>query len=152
MLRKLATVAAAMAIVGAGSVGVANAATPEHFPHIPHVPHIGGGLLGGLGLGGLLGGGFHHGGHFGGGNFGGRFGGTFWQRDGVILPYSQLGSSCGCSVSDPVSLGYTEVVQPAQIEVVPVGAVATGDGSCETLTSVDFSRPGWNRGVRFFRR
>lgn len=173
MLRKSLTVVAVMAAVAAGSVGVANASTPVAktdglstctATNLTNCIGTGTGLLGGLGLGGLLGlggndpGDHHH--HFPGGNFGGRFGGgfgnrfggTFWQNPGgVILPYSSIASSCGCSGS-PVGFGYTQVLQPAQVEVVPVGAVATGDGSCLPLSSVDWNRPGWNRGVRFFRR
>lgn len=177
MLRKTLTVVAAMAVLGGGSVGMAYADTPvvKTAVTVPALPiidhdhhHNDGGLLGGvlgtggLGLNGLLnsttiirGDNHHRGGHFPGGRFGGRFGGnfggTFWQRGGVILPYSQVASSCGCSGS-PVGFGYTEVLQPQQVEVVPVGAVATGDGSCQTLSSVDWNRPGFNRGVRFFRR
>lgn len=171
MLRKSLTVVAVMAAIGAGSVGVANAATPapsvvcvpgvgvgdcDHDGH-GHFGHgfggLGGGFLGGgLGLGGLLGGNtFINSNHFRGGNFGDRFRGTFWNRGGVILPYSQVVSSCGCS-GDPVSLGYSQVLNPQQVLVVPVGAVATGDGSCETLSSVNFGQDRFRRGVRFFRR
>jgi hypothetical protein len=173
MLRKTLTIVAAMAAIGAGTVGVANAATPAPTTacNIPGglVPgctpgagalglHPGGGAFAGIpglghgGLGGVLGlGGRDRGGRFGFGHgFGGNFGGTFWQRDNVILPYSQIVSSCGCSGS-PVSLGYTEVVDPQQVLVVPEGAVVTGDGSCQTLTSVNWGLPGWNRGVRVFR-
>jgi hypothetical protein len=114
-------------------------------------------------------GGDHRGDHFRGGNFGGfrggnfgggfgsfrggNFGGTFWQRGGTIFPYSQVASSCGCS-GDPVSLGYTLVQEPQLVQVteIPVGAVATGDGSCQTLTSVNWGLPGFRRGARFFRR
>lgn len=169
MLRKTLTIVAAMAAIGAGTVGVANAATPAPTKLATctatlSVDCIGTGThlpgLGGLGLGGLFGGGHGHpgfpGGNFGhgfgggfGNGFGGNFGGTFWQRDGVILPYNQVVSSCGCSGS-PVSLGYTEVVDPQQVLVVPEGAVVTGDGSCQSLTSVNWGLPGWGRGVRLF--
>jgi hypothetical protein len=176
MLRKTLTVVAAMAAIGAGTVGVANASTPApvafktvqcNSAGLPaactpgagaQLLHGVGGPLAGLAGGnhGLLGGAFglggrDRGGRFGFGNgFGGNFGGTFWQRDGVILPYSQVVSSCGCSGS-PVSFGYTEVVDPQQVLVVPEGAVVTGDGSCQSLTSVNWGLPGWNRGVRIFR-
>jgi len=163
MLRKSLTVVAVMAAIGAGSVGVANAATPAPT-QVPSVcgtvalpvvctpspgNHHGGHFPGGN-LGGFRGGNF-------GGNFGGsfrgidRFRGSFWNRGGVILPYDQVVSSCGCS-GDPVSLGYTQVLNPQQVLVVPVGAVATGDGSCETLSSVNFGQDRFRRGVRFFRR
>jgi hypothetical protein len=175
MLRKSLTVVAAMAAIGAGTVGVANAATPaptafktgQCAPVVVAgcVPgagaiklHGAGGPLAGLAggnhglLGGVLGlGGRDRGGRFGGGLRGGNFGGTFWQRGGVVYPYSQVVSSCGCS-GDPVSLGYTEFVQPAQqVLVVPEGFAATGDGSCVSLSDVNWGLPQYRRGVRLFR-
>lgn len=164
MLRKTLTVLAVMAAVGAGTAGVANASTPAPSalcvpgapvagctPHGGHHDGFGFGLGRGLGFndGGLLGTGLLRGGDF---NRGGRWGhyqGSFWNRGGVILPYSQVVSSCGCA--DPASLGYTLVENPATVMVVPVGAVATGDGSC-ALSSVNFGLDRYRHGVRFFRR
>lgn len=179
MLRKSLTVVAAMAAIGAGTVGVANAATPAPtaFKTTQCAPvvvadcvpgagaiklHGAGGPLAGLAggnhglLGGVLGlGGRDRGGRFGGrfgGGFGGNFGGTFWNRGGVIYPYSQVVSSCGCSgVVDPTTLGYTEFVQPTQqVLVIPEGFAATGDGSCVSLSDVNWGLPQYRRGVRLF--
>jgi hypothetical protein len=168
MLRKCLTSVAVMAAVFAGTAGVANASTPAPATFktsacIPGAPVAGctpgdhrgdhrggrggflggrGGLLGGFGLGGFLG-----------GNrtiINNEYANTFWQRDGVILPYAQAASSCGCSGA-PV--GWTQVVDPAAVEVVPFyGAPVTGDGSCVSLTSVNWGLPGWNRGVRLYHR
>lgn len=178
MLRKTLTVLAVMAAVGAGTAGVANASTP--VVPVPPVGGVDG-VVGGVGnsVGGLLGGVNVLGGNiavgdqfhgsdrlrgidrFRGGNFGGFYGSdfyggrynhyrnTFWNRGGVILPYSQVVSSCGCG--DPASLGYQLVENPQTVMVVPVGAVATGDGSC-SLSSVNFGLDRYRHGVRFFRR
>lgn len=170
MLRKTLSAVAAVAAVaamGVGTAGVANASpvlktvvVPCVTPNVPvgcgwhggnggHDGHRGG-FLGGLGhglgfnRGGLLGTGI-----LGGGNYG-RFGGTYWQRGGVIMPYSQVLSTCGCSAGiDPVSEGYTLVQDPQQVIVVPSGPVVTGDGSC-SLTSVNWGLGGFQRGARFF--
>lgn len=167
MLRKTLSAVAAVAAVaamGVGTAGVANASPVLKTSCTPVAPattctnpggpfhHFPGGL--GHGLGGALGfgrGGLLHTGllgsdRFRGGRFGGDFAGTYWQRDGVILPYSQVVSSCGCSST----AGWVEVQDPQQVIVVPEGA-ATGDGSC-ALSSVNWGLPGWNRGVRIVRR
>jgi hypothetical protein len=164
MFRKVLTVLATSAVIAGGSAGVAYADTPVKSSTSCSVS-TGGvlgtitGILGGNGscllpggLGGGLSDGDHHhhlpGGGFGGGLRGGDFGGTFWQRDGVILPFNQVSSACGCS-GNPASFGYT-LVEP-QVQVVPVG-VAAGDGSCATLNQIDWTRGGFQRGARFFRR
>lgn len=154
MFRKTLTVLAAVAVIGGAGAGVAYADTPAPSKLqtctatilsncIGTGTILGGGLLGG----GHDGHGHNRGGHFPGG-LGGRFGGTYWQRGGVILPYSSVAGSCGCS--DPVSLGYTLVEQPAQVQVVPLG-VEAGDGSC-ALNTVNWGDSRFSRGVRFFRR
>jgi hypothetical protein len=150
MFRKTLTVLAASAVIAGGTAGVAYADTPAPAQRptlcgtiaLPVVctPSTGG--HDGDHRGG------HFGGGFGGGFRGGNFGGTYWNRGGVILPYSQVASSCGCS--DPASLGYTLVEQPAQVEVVPVAA-DLGDGSC-ALDQVNWNDRRFSRGVRFFRR
>jgi len=162
MLRKIVTVGAAMALLGAGSVGMAYASTPAHAVKAETPCTTSGGLVGDLigavgGVGGtcvpdplhhghpgLPGGHFpggYGGGFYGGGyGFPGGYGGTYWRDPrGVVLPYSQVASSCGCS-GDPVSYGYQLVPAPQYIEV-PVGAVSAGDGSCATLL---------NRGFQYF--
>lgn len=158
MLRKTLTVLAASAVIAGGTAGVAYADTPVKSATSCVVST--GGVLGTIT--GILGGGgscllpgsggtgsdhHHRGGHFPGGN-GGNYGGTYWNRGGVILPYSQVASDCGCS--QPASLGYTLVEQPQQVQVVPVG-VAAGDGSC-ALNQVNWNDARYRRGVRFFRR
>ena len=163
MLRKCLTSVAVMAAVFAGTAGVANASTPAPAkkPATCTATGLSNCIGTGTNLGGLLGG-DHRGGRGGfggpfrggfGGGFGGirggNFGGTFWQRDGVILPYAQAASSCGCSGA-PV--GWTEIADPSAYQVVPFyGAPVTGDGSCVSLTSVNWGLPGWNRGVRLYR-
>lgn len=155
MLRKCLTVAAVFAAITAGTAGVANASTPApaNLPTCTITV-----LSNCIGTGTHLGG--NHGnrggdfrGGFRGGNFGGGFGfadryrGTYWNRGGVILPYDQVASSCGCS-GDPVALGYQIVENPTTVLVAP----ATGDGSCVALSQVNWSLPAWHRGVRLFHR
>lgn len=158
MLRKTLTVLAASAVIAGGTAGVAYADTPvkSSTSCVVSTGGVLGTITGVLGSGGsclLPGTGGtgtdtdHHRRHFPGG-FGGAYGGSYWQRGGVILPYSQVASDCGCS--QPASLGYTLVEQPQQVQVVPVG-VAAGDGSC-ALNQVNWNDVRYRRGVRFFRR
>jgi len=161
MLRKTLTVLAASAVIAGGTAGVAYADTPvkSSTSCVVSTGGVLGTITGVLGGGGscLLPGGtdtdgdndHHRGGHFpGGGFYGGGLYGSYWQRGGVILPYSQVASSCGCS--SPASYGYTLVEQPQQVQVVPVG-VAAGDGSC-ALNQVNWGDPRFRGGVRYFRR
>lgn len=160
MIRKLCTVGALMAaLIGAGSA-VAYADTPHSIkPATTSCVGTIGGITGVVGV--LIDGvcsavgttdtdathHHHYGGHFYGGGFygGGFYPGGFYRNlnSGVVLPYSQVASACGCAGSTLVPTGYALVPAPQpQIVQVPVGAVATGDGSCATLPASAYGRLG----------
>jgi len=158
MLRKIVTVGAAMALLGAGSVGMAYASTPAHAVKAETPCRPSGGLVGDLigavgGVGGtcvpdplhhghpgLPGG--HYGGGYGGGFYGGGFpggyGGTYWRDPRRRRAPLQPGGYLVWLLGRPVSYGYQLVPAPQYIEV-PVGAVSAGDGSCATLLNRGFS-------------
>jgi hypothetical protein len=154
MLRKLCTTAVVTAALAAGSLGLAgtaNAAEPVH--NVAADRHNGG--IGGLGgglctvVGGVLSGvGCPGSGHNVGGDFHGRWRGGHWDggRQTIILNGSSYGvGDCGCGDNQVL---LTPVVSN-QVQYVPLGAVAAGDGSCASFVNRGFSYFGSNRRVHW---
>ena len=148
MLRKLCMSAVATGALVAGSLGLAgtaNAAEPVHNVAASGIGGLGGGVC--SVVGGVLSGiGCPGDGH--------RLGGSNWRGDNwrnnfrgghfrggnqtIIVGGNSFGlSDCGCGDNQVL---LTPVVQ-RQVELVPVGAIAAGDGSCG-LNSRAFGRFG----------
>ena len=144
MLRKLAITAATMAVAGGATMGMAYADTPAPAAAPTQVIcSLGGGLVGNL-----LGSNCVPTGHRG-DNHHRRGNGNDGRP--IIINNGGYGSSYGSSSCGVCNDAVTYVPVQPQIVAVPIGAVATGDGSCG-LNQRAFGRLGHRFGGRFLGR